>query len=351
MEIHDIDSNLKVEKTLGVEDIVFRDVREEPFDVYGFYDYRNQRPFKRIPDDVARATNEGVAFLFTNTAGGRVRFTTDSPYVAIRCKMPTVCRFEHMPLTGTSGFDLYVNNKFRATFIPPFDMTDGYESLVWLGEPVKRELTVHFPLYNDVSDLWVGVRNGSYVEHGNQYLPLSPVVYYGSSITQGGCASRPGNAYQNIITRRLNVDHINLGFSGSGRGEEAIVRYMAGLDMCAFVSDYDHNAPNAEHLLRTHYPLYRAVRDAHPDIPYIIVSRPDFRFDPMSSDRRDAVYATYRRALAEGDRRCYYIDGESMFRGPDEDMCTVDGCHPNDRGFALMADAIGCVLSESLSCP
>jgi lysophospholipase L1-like esterase len=178
------------------------------------------------------------------------------------------------------------------------------------------------------------------VAAGLAYAYEKPIVYYGSSITQGGCASRPGLSYQNIISRRLNVDHINLGFSGNGKAEDAIVNYMATLDPLIFVSDYDHNTDSFEHLEITHRNLYRTVRAAHPDLPYVMISRPDFLYTdcPM---RRKIIHDHYMEGIEAGDRNLYFIDGESFFGSEyDRGDCTVDGCHPNDRGFALMADRI-----------
>lgn len=348
------DQNLTVESTLGRTDVVFYDVRKVPFSLHGLYQPQEPGPFRRLPDAVAEATSPGVQALYTNTAGGRVRFATDSPYVAIRVRMPGVCHMSHMPLLGSAGFDLYLDrpaqgdSRYIASFMPPMDMTDGYESIHSFGAPALRYMTIHFPTYSPVSDVQIGVAQGSVLAEGMPYRPLPPIVYYGSSITQGGCVSRPGNTYQSIISRRLRVDHINLGFSGNGRAEPAIVSHMASMSMSAFVSDYDHNAPDADYLRATHERMYRAIRGAHPDIPYVMLSRPDFLFDPTCPERRDVVYETYRRARADGDRKVFYIDGESLFRGPYEDMCTVDGCHPNDLGFALMADAIGAELAREM---
>ena len=126
--------------------------------------------------------------------------------------------------------------------------------------------------------------------------------------------------------------------------------YLASLPMSVFVSDYDHNAPNPAHLQETHCKLYRAIRAAHPEIPYIMVSR--FDFDSAYEEsiaRRDVIFDTYRYARETGDRNVYYIDGASVFRGPDEDGCTVDGTHPNDHGFALFASALGAELKRAFT--
>ena len=345
MRIEEIDKNLKVETALGLSDVIFADVRNAPFSVYGLYDYKNQPVFRRLPEDIAAATNDGVRDLALHTAGGRVRFSTDSPYIAIRCKMSSVTHFPHMPLIGTSGFDLYEFKngvaRYIRSFMPPYDMKDGYEAVQYVSDGTMKDYTIHFPLYNGVVSLEIGLREGSVLTGGPAYADLKPIVYYGSSITQGGCASRPGNAYQNIISAHRNIDHINLGFSGSARAEDVIVEYMAGMEMSLFVCDYDHNAPTADHLEATHEKLYRTIRAKNPDLPIIFVSKPDNWLDKEAIRRRDIIYRTYQKAYAENPARTGYIDGYSLFGAEYRDCCTVDTCHPNDAGFVRMAEVIG----------
>ncbi len=347
-EIQKIDKNMIFETSIKDEGVTFYDVRKPPFDLYGLCETESGR-FHRIPVDVAKATNSGVEGLNFHTAGGRVRFKTDSPYIGIRVEMVSFHLMPHMAPTGSSGFDLYVDEDFRGVYKPPLTTKDQYEGIIRFGERKMRSITINFPLYNDVKELYIALDGNSKLEHGDKYKYDKPIVYYGSSITQGGCASRPGNAYQSIISRQLDIDHINLGFSGSGRGEKAICEYMAGLPMCLFVSDYDHNAPNPEHLEKTHFALYETIREKNPDVPYIMISRPDVKLNRIGASKaRFVIEDSYRKALALGDKKVYYIDGEGFFRGPYEDACTVDGCHPNDLGFALMAEGIGQVIKRAL---
>ena len=350
------DKNLYVPETVDDNGMCFYDVRRAPFDVYGLYKYREEPEFKRMPDDVASTVSAGVRGLSRNTSGGRIRFCTDSPSIMIRAAMPKVARFPHMPLTGTSGFDLYIDDPetgrstYYRTFTPPYNMTNGYDSLlnVRMGEGL-RYYTIHFPTYNDVDSVQIGIEKGSALGGGLKYRDIAPVVFYGSSITQGGCSSRPGNAYTNAITRDLRVDHINLGFSGNGKAEDTMIEYLASLEMSVFVSDYDHNAPNPEHLKKTHYRLYEGIRAKQPDLPYIMVSKPDFHdYIPEDHLRLAIIKESYERAVAAGDKNVYFIDGSKIFRGEWRDNCTVDSTHPTDLGFSMMAESIGKVIAESL---
>ena len=341
-----------IETSLKEPDIVFYDTRKDPFRIYGLYNYREQSVFRRLPEETAAATSAGVKQLSLETAGGRLRFSTDSEYIAISVKMPYVKRLSHMPLTGTTGFDLYLDSnggsRYIKTFKPDSNIEGGYESLVRVGGGRMRSYTINFPSYNAVNELYIGVQAGARIGFGHSYRTKLPVVFYGNSITQGACSSRPGLTYENIISRRYDLDYINLGFSGNGRAELPIVNYMASLDMLAFVSDYDHNAPTSDFLRDTHQRMYEIIRKAHPDIPYIMISRPDFHGSEEDCLRRDVVIDTYRFARSQGDKKAFYIDGEGIFHGPDEDSCTVDGSHPNDIGMMKMADAIGRKLERSL---
>ena len=340
MKIADIDKNFKVETEIERENLQFYDAKEEPFRIYGLL--RETGRYCRMPMEIAEQVSQGVEVLSTNTAGGRVRFRTNSPYVAISVQMDGIGKMPHFPLTGSAGFDLYVDegkgSRYYSTFTPPFDIENGYEGVKDLPGVCMRDVTIHFPLYSNVKELYIGLDSRAIVEKAPDYKYEKPVVYYGSSITQGGCASRPGNSYQSIISRRMNINHVNLGFSGSGKAEPVMREYLAGLEMSAFVCDYDHNAPDVDHLKRTHLPLYRAIREKQPELPIIFISAPDVLLHPEVYEvRREIIRATYETAVAEGDANVYFIDGGELFAGEDWDLCTVDGCHPNDLGFYRMA--------------
>lgn len=331
----------------------FHRLPEPPFSIHGLYAPKSGEPFARLPEDVAKATSDGVYKLYRNTAGGRVRFETDSEYICIKLKGEPIS-LDHMTLLTSHGCDLYRENEYgEQSFIGRFTIPlkskgDYVSDKLSLGGG-KKYLVLDLPLYGNVDELSIGLAPGAHVGAPLPYLHKEQIVFYGSSITQGGCASRPGLCYQAYISRDLKTDYLNLGFSGSARGEEAIVNYMATLDMCAFVSDYDHNAPSPEHLESTHYRMYETIRAAHPDIPYIMISRPGIRLtSPDDIKRRRIIMESYIKALGSGDRNVYFIDGYSLFEGGDRDSCTVDGTHPTDIGFLRMGKVIGDVLKVAL---
>ena len=343
MRIEEIDKNfLPPSLPAGVE-LEYFSVREAPFKVWGLMDEGDT--FRRLPVSVAKASNSGVEFLGEHSAGGRVTFRTDSRCVAISVKTYNVARFAHFPTCGASGFDLYEDNRtFLGSYLPPYLVEDGYGRVITgLGDKKMRNLMLNWPLYTAVSELYIGIEKGAKLEAYNPYLDIPPIVYYGSSITQGGCACRPGNAYQAKISRELSVDHINLGFSGSARGEDAMAEHIASLPMSVFVMDYDHNAPSAEHLRNTHERFYKIIREKNPDLPIVFVTAPDIGYRisygkvDSFSERRAIIMENYARLRAAGDQNLYFIDGASFYQATDADYCTVDGCHPNDLGFYRMA--------------
>lgn len=350
--IEKIDKNLKVETSIDRQGIKMYDAKKAPFTIYGLV-CLEEDGFKRMPDDVSQSVSEGVASLSHNTSGGRVVFSTDSPYVAIKMKTSLRTIFHHMPQTGVFGFDLYTDEGegfvFYRTFIPPLDCDREYESILSdFPERKMRKILIHFPLYNDVDELYIGVDQNAKLMECKPYLDVEPIVYYGSSITQGACASRPGNNYPAIISRKNHIDFTCLGFSGNAHGEQAMAVYISTLPMSCFVMCYDHN-DNAKELSERHYPFYETIRRNRPEIPILMISAPNLDADyKMYSERRAVIYQSYKKAK-EHDDNVYYIDGEELFGKENRDCATVDSCHPNDYGFVCIANVVGKKLAEILS--
>ncbi|MBQ1966169.1 MAG: SGNH/GDSL hydrolase family protein [Clostridia bacterium] len=356
MRIEDIDKNLSVNTDITEPDLVWLDAKNSPFSLHGvFYDAK-QKQYVRMPQDVADSISKNIGILSKNTAGGRIRFRTDSSFIAIRAVMKPSPMMPHFTLAGQSGFDLYRKNAagkeiYYKTFLPPMGMTEGYSSPV-TTDGTLTEYTINFPLYDDVHELYIALKKDSILEAPTPYSVKKPVVFYGSSITQGGCASRPGNSYQAMLSRRLDMDFIILGFSGSARGEPEMARYLG--EVCktasAFVCNYDWNAAALEHLERTHLPLYRAVREANPDLPILLLSEPEFVLNPAKMlPRLEVIRKTYFIATSEGDENIWFLPGNTIYEGDHWDTCTVDGCHPNDLGFYRMAMAMEPYLRKMLS--
>ena len=343
-----VDPNLRVEKKIK-EDIKFYNVLEEPFKVYGVF--KENGKFRRMPEEVARSVSPATYRLHTNMAGGRVRFKTDSPYIAVNAVMSFIERVPHMPMTGSSAFDLYIKRDgvetYKNTFIPPYNMDGGYESVIDLDGSEMREVTINFPLYSDVDELYIGVSETAKIDFHPPYKIEKPIVYYGSSITQGGCASRAGNSYQGMISRRFDCNYINLGFSGNAKAEKEMSDYIKKLDMSAFIYDYDHNAPTVEHLEKTHERMFKEIREENPDLPIVLMTRPNVYLEEHEKRRIEIATRTYENAIAAGDKNVYFIPGPSLmeYSGPDG---KVDISHPTDLGFMSMARVLGDLLEKEI---
>ena len=350
----------KVDKNFAPPDVKWNgmkvwDVNQPPFKLYGNYRTDGETDFKRLPKElVARIDNEGLKRLYTNTAGIRLRFKTDSQKITIRCTWDLLYISPRMPPSGVSNFDLYADGRYVNVLQPGTDANgkplvppeEGYESTYIFPEKKMRDLVLNFPLINNVTGLVIALDEDAQVLPGDEYTHKKPVVYLGSSITQGGCASHPGNSYQAIISRRLDTDYINLGFSGSCRAEVEMAEYIAGLKMSMFVYDYDHNAPNPEHLEKTHERLFKILREKQPDLPVLMISTADQCFRENTDVRKAIIRRTWENAVAAGDKNVYFLDGQTIYADVGLDYCTVDGTHPNDLGFWCMANAIGAEIQK-----
>ena len=345
MRIEEIDKNFSRKNGIAEPRLIWMDVKEPPLEVYGVIFDEKAGCYVRMPMEVATQVSEWVSDLNCNTSGGRVRFRTNSKVIGIHV-ITTESNGKVMPnmtLVGKSGFDVYRKRDedeislFYESFLPPVDSTKEYQS-TFVTDGVWADYTINFPLYDGVKSLYVALEEGAEVRAATPYRNFLPIVYYGSSITQGGCASRPGNCYQAILSRKLNLDFINLGFSGNGKAEKEMVDYLANLKMSVLVCDYDHNAPDATYLQNTHLSFYKKVRSVQPDLPIIFLTAPDIlRNFSVFEERRKIIRETYQYALQTGDKKVFFIDGAELFAGIDWDLCTVDGTHPNDLGFYRMA--------------
>lgn len=258
MDITKIDKNFKAQ-AVGAEASGEYALPCKEFAVYGCW-HDEELGFIKMPPELAKQISYGVEWGSRCTAGVRALFSTDSKTLKIKATLYSKILMPHMPLVGSTGFTLCEVEDGKETFVgnltPPF----GRRADVYRAGCVKGRkdagLYPVFPLYSGVEKLTVCLDEGSTVKPYEKYKGEKPVLYYGSSITQGGCASRADNCYQALVSEWTNTDYLILGFSGNAKGEPAMSGYLKGVDCSVFVCDYDHNAPSAEHLQNTHLPLY-----------------------------------------------------------------------------------------------
>ena len=357
MKIEEIDANFRV-KTLETGKFIYFDAFVKPFSLEGFPWHIENQPLYRLPAFFTeKEINHGALELAHHTAGGAIRFRSNSRQIALKTVLQYSSDMNQMPRTGSSGFDIFKKSSKEFTHAGTAQPNPGQidlEVVIARGNSDgMADWILDLPLYGGVKTVAIGLEPDSELEPPTPHKIPKPILFYGSSITQGGCASRPGNAYTSMLCRALDAEQINLGFAGSGKGETAVAESIATLDLAAFVMDYDHNAPDPEHLRKTHEPFFRIIREAHPDLPILLLSRGDTWSSTLKTDteRRSIIRTTYEHALAKGDRNIRFIDGDTLFGSDpiERTWCTVDRCHPNDLGFFRMYQTILPILKELLT--
>ena len=345
--------------------IRYRNAFEAPFEFSGILWRGANGALRRLPPEIDEnvVRKHTANFHSYHTSGGEVRFCTDSDVIVIRAEVYKISDPAHMTRNAAAGFALFQDagreterlvramspstGEMRANPAKPTKRVDCTVKLKRGGG--MRYFSLYLPLYSGVKKLEIGVAEGAKVVPPPPRKVKLPICFYGSSITQGCSAGHPGNNYTTMLCRAVDAPQINLGFSAGARGEVRVAETIASLKMAALVIDYDHNAPNPEHLRKTHENFFKIIRQAQPELPIILVSGPRDKADPRNHERRDIVKATYDRAVAAGDKHVYFVDGLAFFDQVPRKYCTVDNTHPSDLGFYLMFQKILPVLRQALA--
>ncbi len=331
-------------------------IPDPAFALYGVRYYEDEG-FLRLPQDVAREVSENVEILAHHTSGGRLCFRTDSRYIGIRVRYKYLTKLSNLELSA-SGFVLIEEcgdvRRYVKIMPPKYTDDDGYDFIVdtahtqgglECGE--MRSYILYFPICQRVGDLYVELEHGAQVERVDKYNTL-PILYYGSSITQGFCAGRADNTYEAFIEKWSGIDFVNLGFSGNGKGEDRMIEYLCTLPCSVFVSDYNHSGIDLDYFERQHRKLYREFRRTHQGTPILFLSKTCI-FAPKPGDsvreliQAEIIERTYKEAMAAGDANVYYLSGEEMLASlspTDRMSASNDSDHPNELGFYLMAKKI-----------
>ena len=335
----------------------WHDPARPPFRLAGFPWHARDAVYRRLPRRPAGELPEAVDRLANCTAGGQISFQSDSSQIVIRVELAGRADMNHMPATGQCGFDLYTGPPFAQRYhsTSKYDhLQTSYEVLLYEHpRRVLRSFTLNFPLYQGVKRVQIGLTPEAQLVPPLPWSAAGRIVIYGTSITQGGCASRPGLAYTNILSRALNTEVINLGFSGNGRGEPAVIHVVADVPKPRlFVLDYEANSAGK---LQTTLPdAIDILRDRHRRVPLLVVSRIAYSRDATHGDSlqarersRDMQSELVADLRNQGDDDLYFFDGSTLL-GSDFDECTVDGVHPNDLGFMRIARGLAPVIQSIL---
>lgn len=313
------------------------------------------RWFDRLPASAEKSVTSNVWNLSRDSAGMVFRFKTDATAISVHYQLSkSTLGLPHMPATGVSGVDLYARD------------ADGKWKWVQVTRPAKqevkaeianglaegfREYAAYLPLYNGIEFLSIGVKKGSRFEG---LAPREkPIVFYGTSITHGASASRPGMVHTAILGRRFDMPVVNLGFSGNGRMDQAVGEFLVQVDAAAYVIDCLPNM-QPDQVREKCIPLVKQIRAAKPKTPIVLVE--DRRFSnnwitpkkyQFHTDNHAALKESYDTLIKEGITGLSYIPGDHLY-GDDTEGAT-DASHANDLGFMRQADIFEPIIKKALS--
>lgn len=330
--------------------IVFPDDR---LAVHGLPGFNEDSPIlRRLPARLKSGIRPPVWELAQQPSGGRIRFRTDSTTVRLVAQNPQFSNMHHMPSVGENGFDLYVDRTYLGSAWP--EATGKIQKEWRIGQERRmREVTLYLPLYKAVTVSALDLDTEARLERARPYAISRPILYYGSSITQGGCASNPGGSCQAILERRLDADFVNLGFSGHGLGEPALAEAIGELDPSCIVLDFWAN-PSAEQYAAALPEFVDILRRHLPRVPILLTS--PFYFPAEAANPDVARSQTAKRQTARmfvqqrrrgGDRRIVFVDGLKMLN-QDQSSGLVDGVHCNSLGFHFNAAGLEPALRKAL---
>lgn len=339
----------------SAQNVVYTDA--SMFPLYGKISDQTNERYERLPSYLEDVSRDPVWYLGRNSAGLFIRFRSNSTSIHARWESTFNNSMTHMTDTGTKGLDLYaiVEGEWRHVCSAQPQGKKSERCIIANMDPVEREYMLYLSLYDGVKSLEIGVDEGSMLGLPAVDRPSreKPVVMYGTSILQGGCANRPGMAHTNIIGRRLDREVINLGFSGNALLDMEIAELMASVDDPGlYVLDYVPNA-SAEAIDQVGEQFFRIIRDAHPDVSVIFIEDvifPHTIFDNKILEevtkKNEAQKRLYKKLKKSGEKRIYYISAEGMIG--DDGEATVDAIHFTDLGAMRYVDHVLPVIKRTL---
>ena len=305
--------------------------------------------YERLPASLKTVSRPPVWRLGKNTSGLALRFRSNSTRISAKWNLLEDVNMNHMTATGIKGLDLYAWNGKTWQFVNTARPTAKNNEQVIIGNmlPEEREYLLYLPLYDGVTDISIGIDSTAFIDVPKLPYPSTkkPIVCYGTSITQGGCATRAGMSYTNILQRRLNREVINLGFSGNGQLDYEIAELMSRrTDAGLFVLDFIPNV-NLEQIREKTATFVEKLREHNTQIPILFVESiifPHSAFDAKMyktvTDKNKALREEYEKLKKSGHKNIYYLPAENLI-GKDGET-TVDGIHLTDLGFMRLADVL-----------
>ena len=346
----DVDTNFKQVSNAGTP-LLYLDVLEKPIALEGLPFLNEDGRRSRLPRKTAALMAKKPFGPAMQTAGGMVRFRTDSQEIGVRVKVDEYYVGWNKQLAA--GFDLFGGCTPDIRFLGRCCMENPVEEYEFTWK-VKlngmRDYSICLPVFCSFFKIEVGIAEDSRLEAPTPHRHRKPIAFYGSSITNCGSAGRPGMLYPTIIGRMLDIETINIGFGGGCLGETCVADQIAKLDISLLVLEYDHNAPSPEFLRKTHEPFFKYLRNLRPDLPVLMLTMPYADFSSEKIQERRAIIArTWLNAFEAGDRNVEFLDGETFFAGSGlRENCSSDCDHQNDLGEQMMAESIADRLKRML---
>lgn len=340
--------------TMAGAQIVYHDA--SAFPLLGKATEATATRYERLPDSLQHISRKPLWDLGRNSAGLAVRFRTNSTSIAARWEVRDNRSMNHMTPTGIKGLDLYCLQDgewiFAGSGRPQGKINKA--TIVKNMLPQEREYLLYLSLYDGVTSLAIGVDSLSEIRLPAIDLPRreKPIVFYGTSILQGGCASRPGMAHTNILERRLNRECINLGFSGNALLDLEIAHLMASVDASMFVLDFVPNA-TVEQMKERADEFYSIIRRKHPHTPILFIEDPIFTHSPFDTriakevkDKNETLNAIFQSLKQRGEKNIYFLSSRDIIGHDGE--ATVDGIHFTDLGFMRYAEVLYPILKKHI---
>lgn len=334
--------------------IVYYDASEFP--LYGKATDASATRYERLPDSLRNISSQPLWELGQNSAGMAIRFRSNSTTIAAKWEVLLNRNMNHMTPTGIKGLDLYCYQDGKWVSVNSARPSGKVNQTTIIKDmvPQEREYMLYLPLYDGLTSLSIGVDSLAMIDKPVIETPVreKPIVLYGTSILQGACASRAGMAHTNILSRWLNRECINLGFSGQGQLNLEIAEVIANVDAGCFVLDFVPNA-TVEQMDERFDDFYRIIRAKHPNTPIVLLEDPIFTHSlfnqPIAkevADKNKKINQLYAEVLENGDKNIYFVSSKDMIG--DDNEATVDGVHFTDLGMMRYAELVYPVIKQCI---
>ena len=311
--------------------------------VSGMPHYSGNSVFYRLPNHMKQSIRPVLWELSKHPSGVRLRFRTNSNVVKVNAYSHNPATPHHMNSIMKNGVDIYVNNLYSGSAWP--NKKGEIQKLFTLKEDGFKNVTIYLPLFEEITIESINVQENAKVLEPDDLNKIKPIIYYGSSITQGGVASNPGMSYQAIISRSTKIDFVNLGFSGNGTGDAELAKHISTLESSLIVLDYWAN-PSPEVYKNTLPEFVNLIREKHKTTPIIVIS-PFYSInrDEMQKEKKKIAYDFVAKQKENGDQNIYFFDGNKMI-SKQTAFGLADGRHLNSLGFWLSANALEPMIKE-----